>query len=1057
MRRVIAAVALAVASATSAQETERLMLSGTGYGDTVRWEFTVSAGRRAGEPATIPVPSQWEQHGFGAYNYGHDDDKSREQGRYRRRFRVPAGWHGKTVDLVFDGVMTDTEVRINGRPAGEVHRGAFYRFRYDVTDLLLADAENLLEVTVSKHSSDTSVNRAERQADYWVFGGIYRPVYLEARPPESIGHVAIDARHDGTLVATVRLRSLTGPARLTARVESLDGEAVGAPFSAMAGVETTVVEPRARLTGVRPWSAERPNLYRLIVELERGGRVPPEGDKREIAPEGDKREIAPEGDKREISPKGDKREISPKGDKREISPEGDKRKISPEGDKRKMASEGDRWQIVHRHAEHFGFRTVEQRSDGLLVNGRRVLLKGVNRHAFWPASGRTLNRELDFRDAELIKGMNMNAVRASHYPPDQTFLEACDRLGIYVIDELAGWHDAYGTEVGRRLVREMVERDVNHPSVILWANGNEGGWNQSLDEVFAEHDAQRRVVIHPHEHFGGFDTVHYPTFSELEASLDSASLKNRWRSLFGDLALVMPTEILHGLYDGGSGAGLDDYWLRLRASPRAAGAFLWSFADEAIERTDRGGQLDTDGNHAPDGVLGPYRELSGNYYAVREIFSPVRVVGKQRFDGWVMVENRFDNTDLSDCRFDWSLLDLPPPGGGRIETLEAGTLQGPAASPGTRGRLSLPPEVDWHAADALSLTASDPSGRDLWTWVLPTSDPRAELQAVVVAPGAPIEVTERDGHLTLRSASTAAEFDLESGRLLSLSHTGLTNPVLVYGPHPVDGARTIPSMVRHHARDGSYAVDVRYRSGLTSAHWLLMPSGWLRLSYRFEAEGAKDFFGVRFDLAETTSPSAPSGGTIEKVRWLGDGPSRVWKNRLSGGTLGLWEKTATAVTHHLPPFGEASVEAAHEPELAGYYSGVVWAELTTAESRLFIALESSAPPEGGKWDNIYLGLFSPTSPGKGTDGNFPADARDAAAAVPGGISLLHGISAIGTKFHPPEDLGPQSRRAVAAGAYHGVVWFHLGPVSGNPVMETGARSGSPDSSDHQPTLVPASP
>ncbi len=934
------------------------MLSGTGHGDGVMWGFTVTGGRRAGEPATIPVPSQWEQQGFGAYNYGHDDDKSREQGLYRHRFRVPEAWRGMTVDLVFEGVMTDTEALLNGRPVGPVHHGGFYRFRYDVTELLLAGTENLLEVTVSKHSADASVNRAEREADYWVFGGIYRPVYLEARPPESIGRVAIDARHDGTLVVSVRLRAtapIVGASRLTARLETLAGEAVGAPFSAAAGVEQAAVELRTRLSGIRPWSAESPNLYRLIVELD------------------------------------------------------------PEGDKRKM---------LHRHTERFGFRTVEARSDGLFVNRRRVLLKGVNRHAFWPASGRTLNRELDRRDAELIKAMNMNAVRASHYPPDVTFLEACDELGLYVIDELAGWHDAYGTAVGRRLVREMVERDVNHPSVILWSNGNEGGWNEALDEVFAERDLQRRAVIHPHEYFGGFDTVHYLTFSDLEASLDPESLENRWRSLFGELPLVMPTELLHGLYDGGSGAGLEDYWRLLSTSSRAAGAFLWSFTDEAVERTDRGGALDTDGNHAPDGVLGPYRELSGNYYAVREIFSPVRIVGEQRFDGTVEVENRFDMTDLSACRFDWSLLDLPAPGGGRIETLEVGTLRGPAVAPGDRGRLSLPPEVDWRAADALSLTAraspewNNPSGRDLWTWVLPIRDPRQELRSVVSAAGEPIEATENDGRLTLRSASTVADMDLRTGLLLGLSHAGRAGKVHMEGPLPAAGAKAVPALVRHYQRDGAYAVDVRFETGLRSAHWLFLPSGWLRLSYSFEAEGAKDFFGVRL---------LPSGEAIEKVRWLGDGPARVWKNRLPGGTLGLWEKASAGVT---------PVAAAHEPKLAGYYSGVVWAELTTAESRLIIAPESSVLPEGGEWSDVYLGLFLPALPRSGTNetlplrtnGTFPGDARDAVAAVPpGGISLLHGISAIGTKFHPPEDLGPRSRRAVAAGAYRGVVWLHLGP------------------------------
>ena len=155
------AIVLALAAAVSAQETERQMLSGTGFGDEVDWEFTVTGGRRAGERATIPVPSQWEQHGFGVYNYGHDDDKSREQGRYRHRFEVPAAWRGKIVDLVFEGVMTDAEVRLNGESAGPTHRGAFTRFRYDVTDLVRAGDENELEVTVAKHSADASVNRAE--------------------------------------------------------------------------------------------------------------------------------------------------------------------------------------------------------------------------------------------------------------------------------------------------------------------------------------------------------------------------------------------------------------------------------------------------------------------------------------------------------------------------------------------------------------------------------------------------------------------------------------------------------------------------------------------------------------------------------------------------------------------------------------------------------------------------------------------------------------------------------------------------------------------------------
>jgi len=113
------------------------------------------------------VPSCWEQQGFGGYNYGRDrageqNPIAREQGKYRLRFDVPAGWRGKIVRLVFDGAMTDTEVLVNGKSAGPIHQGSFYRFKYDITPLVKFGDSNLLEVTVSKVSSNESVNNAER-------------------------------------------------------------------------------------------------------------------------------------------------------------------------------------------------------------------------------------------------------------------------------------------------------------------------------------------------------------------------------------------------------------------------------------------------------------------------------------------------------------------------------------------------------------------------------------------------------------------------------------------------------------------------------------------------------------------------------------------------------------------------------------------------------------------------------------------------------------------------------------------------------------------------------
>jgi beta-galactosidase/beta-glucuronidase len=106
---------------------------------------------------------------------------------------------------------------------------------------------------------------------------------------------------------------------------------------------------------------------------------------------------------------------------------------------------------------------------------RENTLKGVDRHTHWPTTGRASNKTQSLTDALLIKEMNMNAVRMSHYPPDRHFLDVCDSLGLYVIDELTAWqYPPYDTKVGRKLVRELITRDVNHPCIVLWANGNKG-------------------------------------------------------------------------------------------------------------------------------------------------------------------------------------------------------------------------------------------------------------------------------------------------------------------------------------------------------------------------------------------------------------------------------------------------------------------------------------------------------------------------------------------------------------------------------------------------------
>lgn len=396
---------LLVSECSIAQITEIQYLSGRDKDHTVQWDFMCTAGHNSGKWTKIAVPSNWEFMGFGNYTYGSEKEDKDEAGLYRYNFTMAKSWANKEVFIVFDGSMTDTEVKINGQVVGPIHQGAFYRFKYNISTFLKPEGENLLEVKVNKVSSNQLVNEAERTADFWVFGGIFSHVFLEAYPKEHLERVAINAKADGTIAINAFPANLKGTGTIVAQVKTRDGKPFGSPFQASIKAGDSIVNLSSKLTNPMLWSSEFPNLYKMEVRLNKGSAT------------------------------------------------------------------------VHSVTETIGFRTVELRKqDGFYVNGKKIMFKGVNRGSFWPTSGRTTSRVVSIEDVNLIKDMNMNAVRMSHYPPDDHFLEVCDSLGLLIIDELTGWqYPPYDTETGRKLVKELILKDVNHPCVVLWANGNEGG------------------------------------------------------------------------------------------------------------------------------------------------------------------------------------------------------------------------------------------------------------------------------------------------------------------------------------------------------------------------------------------------------------------------------------------------------------------------------------------------------------------------------------------------------------------------------------------------------
>ncbi|MDZ8120517.1 glycoside hydrolase family 2 protein [Pontiella agarivorans] len=937
MKKVLVVLGAWIAWGASAQHAERVYLSGKGPSDAVEWDFFCSEGRKSGEWTKIPVPSNWEQQGFGGYAYGHDTPKGEhdETGTYRTTFLVPKAWKDKHVRIVFEGAMNETSVKVNGKVAGAPNEGGYLPFRYNLDENELKYGEvNELEVLVKKRPENVSLDRAERKGDYWVFGGIYRPVYLEVLPKMFIDRVAIDAQADGTFRMDVfpqiydygKLRKghlMEQVDEVVARIQTLDGEPVGEMMSARMYGGAGMVRLEGRVNNPNLWSPEFPNLYAVKVSLRKEGRV------------------------------------------------------------------------LFEKTERFGFRTFELRpEDGLYLNGKKIRIQGVNRNVFDPQTARAVNKEDVWNEARAIKAMNVNMVR-SHMPATTEFMNACDELGLFVIVELCTWSTpVIDTPIARNLVFELVAKYQNHPSVLFWANGNEGGFNLEVGGLYHLLDIQRRPVLHPWLHNEALDTMHYPAYKQLVERLRGPRV-------------YMPTEFMHGLYDGGMGAGLEDYWEAIRKSAYGAGGILWCWKDAAIARTDRGGKLDTFGNRSADGVVGPNGEKEASYFTVREIWSPIQIPVEtlpNDFSGTLPVENRYYDTSLNRCTLEWELVDYSGPYDAKasINVLEKGRLQGPNVEPGKTGAIKLPLPADWRNADALKLRAFGVNGVEVMQWTWPISTSQTERKTMAGVKPEPLKGKPFD----IQMGETLWSFSPETGQLLNCTvGDHVVGPVS--GPNLYAGISdqafdfTFDWNATVVKQNDAIVIESKSRDGASSFRWTLAPGGLVQLDYSFAPiESPVIYCAVGFDLPEEE---------VQSKRWLGDGPFRIWGNRRKGPQYGLWENE----------YNDAITGVTWEyPEFKGIFSDVEWMRLSLKGGHSLL-IKSPAPAEVGV-------LIPKNSEGPRGDRKHPTGPSNAMWDYPesGGLFLFHKLPPVGTKSKDISLLGPQSGLVKRSEQITGRVTFH---------------------------------
>ncbi len=549
----------------------------------------------------ITVPGNWQTQGFGRpiyvnMQYPFHRDRPSVTGEPDKRWyaydhRNPVGSYVTFVDLTkeqvarhlvlhFGGVSSAFYVYVNGQKVG-YSQNSMSPAEFDVTPYV-REGRNRVAVEVYRWSDGSYL---ECQ-DMWRLSGIFREVQLWVRPLVHIAdyrvHAEPTADYSRADVRAVIAVSNAGRRRDAAEaVLTIDGKTVRERVRAINGGDTVRVSLACVIDKPRLWSAEKPHLYPFSVELLDG-----------------------------------------------------------------------RGRLIEHFDYHLGVRRVECVGEVFKVNGRNVKLRGVNRHDHHPVTGRYVDDATYEQDIRLMKQANVNFLRTSHYPDREYLYELCDRWGIYVMDEANQESHGYGyanREMGEdpawrvphvdRAV-SLVERDKNHPSVILWSLGNEGGVGPNLK---AMHDA---VVALDSTRIPFCDTDRSQSAIYDDGYLPPNRLREEARKV-SDRPFMM-REYAHAM--GNSVGNLQEYWDIIYADSSICGVAIWDWVDQGLsdKLKEKGngsflyggdfGDQPNDGPFCINGLVGPDRVPHPHYYEVQHVYQPLTFV--RDADGQIRIINR---------------------------------------------------------------------------------------------------------------------------------------------------------------------------------------------------------------------------------------------------------------------------------------------------------------------------------------------------------------------------------------------------------------------------------
>ena len=835
----------------------------------------------------IPVPSNWEFEGYG-YPVYRDEFYSfpanppfvprddNPVGSYRRTFEVPEDWERREIFLNFDGVYSAFFVWVNGEYIG-YSEGSRTPAAFRVTEAVRAGA-NMVAVQVYRWSDGSYLE----SQDFWRVSGIDRDVYLVSRPPTYLRDFHVEAELDDAYEK--------GRLRLTV---SLANRGLGS--AGRHQVHFNLRDPQDRLV----WEETE------VLEVD----VPLNGEAEASGSFGVGRPLHWTAE-------------------------------TPALYQLIAYLAGPAGEMTESVSTRVGFRRVEITDGILTLNGQPIVLRGVNRHEHDPEWAHVVSEASMIEDIRLMKQLNINAVRAAHYPNVPRWYELTDEYGLYVVDEanieshgmgfepgvtLAGRPDWLAAHMDR--TQRMVERDKNHASIIIWSLGNEAGDGENFDSTAAwirARDPSRPILYEPSQERDNIDIV-APMY-----------VRPYWLERYARSGPEKPfllVEYAHAM--GNSVGNLADYWEVIDSHPRLQGGFIWDWVDQALLATDERGRrywayggdfgpagMRNDGNFLVNGLVSADRKLHPHAWEVKKVYQPVRVSWAAGERGYVIVvENRRAFADLSDLEGTWEFL----LNGHRTES---GPLPQLATAPGTRDTLWLEGLAEYRLRPGVELllaitfrTREDaplvPAGHVVAWEQIHVTHTRPEVAPL---PGGPLRTLETPDDIQVFGDDFTLRFDRGTGILASMRLGGrellLTGPVPNFWRAPTDNdygsgfpvrsgvwwlagrppGRHLDSMTVAVAPDGS-------RVTVTSHFSLRSIGAHHTLSHEVFPDGTTAISARLTDVDEDL-PEMPRFGTIltlpedlNQVEWYGRGPHENYWDRRTGAAVGRYTAPVSELAH----------------------------------------------------------------------------------------------------------------------------------------------------------------